>query len=228
MTNPQALLSNFCRIAALAAVAITPAFAVEVTYNTTGQFGSSGTNVYTGANSLKITYGNSVGDTVFDPFPTNTSFGTFTVIDPTVNHTDAISTTFSLTITQTDPSALSETLTGTFAGSIGARFAAGMPRGSSSVVLTFTGGSGAGGAPVLGTDPLDGAKAYTFSLGGVVYFVDDVTPIEPQTTNMGLSTINGTIDASAVPEPAFYTLTGLGFAGLMAMAIRRRRQQIVS
>lgn len=214
MTKFEALL----RLAAVCAIAAMPSFAVEVTYNTTGAFGGGG-NVYTGANGLTITYGNTVGNTVFNPFPTNASFGTFTTVDPSPGSSDPVSTTFSLTITQTAPSSGTETLTDTFAGVISTP---GVGMGNSTVVLTFTGGSGDSGAPVLTTDPIDGARAYSFSLGGIVYYVDRVTPVEPQTTNGGVSTINGAIDA--VPEPAFYTLTGAGFAGLLLMAVRRRRQ----
>lgn len=203
-------------------MAITPALAVEVTYNTTGNFGG-GSNVYTGADGLTITYGNTVGNSVFNPFPTNASFGTFTVIDPAPGSTDIVNTHFSLTIAQTAPSGGTETLTDTFSGTISVDP---NDKGNSNVLLSFTGGSGTGGVPVLTFDPLDGASAYSFSLGGVAYFVDKVTPIEPQTTNGGVSTINGAIDASTVPEPTFYGLTGIGFAGLLAMAVRRKRQQM--
>lgn len=216
MTKPQALL-KMCRMAAIAALAITPALAVEVTYNTTGTFSSSGTNVYTGANGLTLTYGNTVGNTVsLSGAPSNASFGTFTTINPTSGASDTVNSHFSLLISQTLPSGASETLTDSFAGTISTS-----PTGdSSTVVLTFTGGST---NPILGTDPIDGARAYTFSLGSITYWVDQKTPVEPQTTNGGVSTINGAV--SAVPEPTFYALTGLGFIGLMAMAIRRRRQQ---
>jgi hypothetical protein len=62
----------------------------------------------------------------------------------------------------------------------------------------------------------------------VIYYVDVETPIHPSTTGGGLSTINGAIDASAVPEPTFYSLTGIGFVGLVLMAVRRRSQLVSS
>lgn len=211
----------------MAALAITPALAVDVTYNTTGTFSSTGTNVYSGADGLTITYGNTVGDQVSASGATNASFGTFTVVGPTCPNvtcnpgvTDPVSTNFALTVSQTVPSVGNETLSDTFAGTISANAVGD----SSTVLLTFTGGSGTGGVPVLTTDPIDGHSAYSFNLGGVVYYIDRVTPIEPQTTNHGMSTINGAIDASAVPEPTFYGLTGTGFAGLLALAVWRRRQ----
>jgi hypothetical protein len=226
MIKAQQSLAKLCRIAVLSAMAITPALAVDVTYNTTGSFGG-GSNVSTGANGLTITYGNTVGDSVSGPYPTNASFGTFTVIDPTAGSTDVVNTNFSLTITQTGPTAGAETLVDTFSGTIRSVFVNGTLRGNSNVVLKFTGGSGTGGAPILASDPIDGATAYSFSLGGVIYYIDRVTPIEPQTTNGGVSTINGAIDASAVPEPSFYALTGIGFFGLMLMAVSRRRQSLL-
>jgi hypothetical protein len=110
------------------------------------------------------------------------------------------------------------TLTDIFAGTVFIN--------SSTVVLNFTGGNGTNPPPVLTTDPLSFAPAYTFELGSVTYWVDQNTPINPSTTGGGVSTINGAIEASAVPEPAFYGLTGAGFAALMAMAMRRRRQNV--
>ena len=93
------------------------------------------------------------------------------------------------------------------------------------MTVTFSQGNGAGGVAVAAIDPLDGAAALRFAFGNVTYWVDDVTPIHPQTGSgvpWGTSIINGAID---LPEPAFYSLTGAGFAsGLAAMATRRRRQ----
>jgi hypothetical protein len=77
---------------------------------------------------------------------------------------------------------------------------------------------------VLASDPITGANAYAFAFGGVTYYVDQVTPINPSSTGGGVSTINGAIDASAVPEPDFYAVTGAGFAALLATVMRRRRQ----
>lgn len=215
------------RVAVLAGLAIIPAFAVDVTYTTTGTFASSATNVFTSTNGLTITYSEPPA-IVMPSYPSNASFGTFTATGggPTgVN--SPVDTTFTLAITQTSPAGpLTETLSDTFGGA--GKF---MCASCSHVFYNITGGSGAGGAPVLeaanNAGNPTGQNAYTFTLGGVVYWVDQTLAIVPSTTNGGVSTIQGAIDASALPEPTFYGLTGIGLAGLFAMAIRRRRQQMV-
>jgi len=216
MTNNRKFLS-LSRAVVVAALAITPALAVNVTYNTTGTFvggGGSG-NVLTGPGGLIITYTPVTGGLVTPPYPSNAQFGLFTVVGPLTGQ-DLVSSDFTLRVTETGPGSGTEELDDTYAGTI--------QLSSSQVKLTFTGGSGAGGVPVLSSDPITGAPAYTFTIGDVVYWVDKVTPINPSTTGGGVSSINGAISASAVPEPTFYGLTGLGFTGLLAMAIRRRLQ----
>jgi hypothetical protein len=201
----------------LGALAIAPSFATTVTYSTTGAF-SGGSNVFTGADGLTITYNDLTDASVTEPFPTNAQFGSFDVTGP-ASTTQTVSTHFSLTIAQSSPTPGTETLTDTFSGTI--------KKTSSSIVLNFTGGSGDGGAPVLvvGGDPVDGATAYMFDLGGVTYWVDRRTPINPSTTGGGVSTINGAISAPGVPEPSLLGLSSLGFLGLVGMAIRRRKQE---
>jgi hypothetical protein len=69
-------------------------------------------------------------------------------------------------------------------------------------------------------------------LAGVVYTLDlqtggacaagdgcTIIPVTPAGKDL-----TAFITASPVPEPTFYTLSGLGFAGLLGMAFRRRRQ----
>jgi hypothetical protein len=216
MTKTQRL-GSICRGVLLAGLAITPALAVDVTYNTTGCFGVACTGVPTSAivvGGVTITYNGVTGASVSPPYPTSAQFGTFST---TAGASGTTNTDFNLTVSQIIPvGAGAETLSDTFKGTISTS--------SSSVKLTFTGGAGSGGTPVSSVDPEDGAAAYQFSLGGVVYYVDQVTPVHPSTTGGGISSINGAIDASAVPEPAFYGLTGAGFAGLLLMALRRRQQ----
>jgi hypothetical protein len=199
----------------MAAMAIAPAFAVDVTYNTVGTFGSSGTNVLHGAGGLSITYGDLTNAVVNPPVltPTTASFGQFTASGLTGS--DVITDTFSLAVTQSVPApGGTETLTDTFNGTIQTSF--------SNVTLNFNAGTGGGGVAVLDSDPITHQAAFRFTFGNVEYWVDEVTGIVPSTTNGGVSTIQGAIEV--LPEPAFYGLTGTGFAGLLLMALRRRSQ----
>ena len=190
-------LPQIGRFALITALAAAPALAVDVTYSTTGSFsggGGSG-NTLTGAGGLTIIYTGLTNATVTPAYPTNAQFGSFSVTAPAAGASDAISSHFSLTVTETAPATGVKTLTDIYSGTITA--------GSSNVKLSFTGGSGDGGAPVLGSDPITGAQAYSFTIGGVTYYVDQVTPINPSSTGGGVSTINGAIDASGCSGAGF-------------------------
>jgi len=214
--------------AVLALATLTPAFAVDVVYSTTGSFTSCAApytctgNTLDGPSGLVVTFTGDTNNLVqvendpSNPGPSNAGFGTFSVVGPTAGSTDNLAgTRFSLNIVQTQPSTGNETVIDTLTGKI--------TTSNSKVVVTFQAqGSGTGGTPVATTDPNSGVNAVSFAFGGTTYWVDDVTSINPSTA--GTSTVNGAID-STVPEPAFFTLTGTGFAGLIVMAIRRRRQQ---
>jgi hypothetical protein len=223
-------------LAVFAGLSLTPAFAVDITYNTTGTFSNCGVgfvcagNTLTGPNGLSIVYtGETAGVTgeVSAPPVTYGEFGTFKVTGPTAGKTDTVSANFTLTVTQVTPApGGTETLVTTGGG----KFGGNIQRSSSQVTLTFASGSGDGGVATMSTDPLNGAAAlqFTFTQPGhtndVTYYVDKITPLRPQTSGMGISSINGAID-STVPEPTFYALTGAGFLGLLMMAIRRRQQK---
>jgi hypothetical protein len=166
-------------------------------YNTTGVFSATGTNVLRGANGLSITYGNTTGNMVTNPFPTNAAFGTFTTSGPSKG-TDAVDSMFNLTITQTGPTAETETLTDMISGRL--------DESSSTTLLKFTGGFGDGGTPVITTNPITGAPSLSFTLGDTIYFVDQVTPINPSTTNGGVTTVRGAITEGVTVIPAVLRL----------------------
>ena len=206
----------------MAVVAIAPAFAVDVTYSTTGTFASSGTSTYMGPNGLTITFAGTPASfpNVSVPPASFAPFGTFTAVGPTPGNTDSVLDAFTLNVTQSAPApGGTETLTDTVSGNI--KIA------NSQVTVVFNSGSGAGGSAVSATDPLNGLAALQFTFpsasGAIVYYVDETTPIHPQTGSgvPGSSIINGAID---LPEPTFYTLTGSGFAALLLMTLRRRKQ----
>ena len=85
----------------LAALALTPAFATDVTYTTTGSFASSGTNTYTGSMGLQIVFTGTPADfpNVSVPNISYAPFGTFTATGPTTGATDTVSDDFTLQIT---------------------------------------------------------------------------------------------------------------------------------
>jgi hypothetical protein len=209
------------RVALTIAVAITPALAMEVTYNTTGTFNCSGAgsgctaggNLLSAPNGLTITYSDLAGATVTPPYPTNAQFGSFTA-GVESGPGDPIFAAFTLLITQTLPFVgNTATLSGQFSGTISTT--------SSNILLNFTNGSGTTPPPSLSSDPISGAPAYSFTLGDVTYWIDQRTPINPSSTGGGVSTINGAIEETVAPEPSFFALTGAGFAGLLALALRR-------
>jgi hypothetical protein len=215
-------LRSIGRVALTVAVAITPALAMEVTYNTTGTFNCSGAgsgctaagSVLSAPNGLTITYSGLFGATVAPPYPTNAQFGSFTA-GAESGPVDPIFGAFTLLIAQTVPSPVgTATLAGQFAGTISTN--------SSNILLKFTNGSGTTPPPSLSSDPISGAAAYSFTIGDVTYWIDQRTPINPSSTGGGVSTINGAIEETISPEPSFLALTGAGFAGLLALALRRR------
>jgi len=225
MTKIQTLRS-ISRVVFMAALAITPALAVDVTYSTTGTFTSSGTSTFTGPHGLSIVFTGTAADfpNVNVPPTSYAPFGTFTATGPSAGFTDTVTDHFTLQITQTSPApGGTETLVDNVSGTIKVA--------NSGVTVTFDHGSGAGGVASAAVDPLNNAAALKFVIpdathtNDVTYWVDDVTPIHPQTGggSPGVSIINGAVD-STVPEPTFYTLTGTGFAGLLLMTWRRRRQ----
>lgn len=199
-----------------------PAFAVDVSYFTTGTFQggtTSGTSTFT-AGGLKVVYSPvlAMAPNVEVPPTTNASFGSFLVS----GHGTA-SGTFTLKITQTAPGpAASETfvskaMTGVITAS------------NSGVVIRFlAAGTGAGGPSALDPDgdPESFVPAQTFTLNGVQYWVDQTTKLNPQGTLQGLSSIDGSISATT-PEPAFYTLTGFGLVCVFFVVRRRRHTAVI-
>src|SRR5947207_1202425 len=130
-------MKNIERLMLLGAMILTPAFAVDVSYSTTGTFSSSGTTVFSGPNSLQITFTGTAADfpNVSAPPVSYAPFGTFTVTGPAPTFTDTVSDSFTLKVTQSLPApGGTETVIDTVAGNI--RIA------NSQVTVTFTSGSG--------------------------------------------------------------------------------------
>ena len=107
-------------LAALAAVlvvgAVTPAQAVQVTYSTTGVFGSSGTALLSQGGG-QIRY-NPIATTVDGAPTTNALFGSFTTVGAPAEPGVTLVDTFTLTITQGEPAPGGEVV---FTSSVGGR-----------------------------------------------------------------------------------------------------------
>lgn len=227
MTTQQR--SRFTAMLFGVALFLTPAYAVDISYSTTGAFTNCSAGLtcsgghLTGPHGLSIIFSGVDADTpnISDvPPPSAAAFGLFSVSGPTTGFTDNVVAKFNLSITQVDPvfGAGTEQFISSLSGTI--------KKSNSHLQVNFTSGSGAAITSVS-TDPLaaGAVPAVMFQLGDVIYWVDEQTTLNPQNTNGGFSSINGAI-SSVLPEPTFYTLTGSGFLGLFLMALRRRRQPL--
>jgi hypothetical protein len=178
-----------------------PAFAEDVTYSTTGGFSASGgassATFGGGSNTLTLAFAGQSTATLDASPSTNGSAG---FIEASVTGTgNTASGTFTLTIDQTAPSVGTGGLSGNLSGTITSN--------SSGGLLDFT--------------------STSLTLGNIVYTLQQPPggyELVSPATLMGETSIQFNITATALPEPTFYGLTGMGFAGLLAMAFHRKKQ----
>lgn len=229
MTSRRFSLLAIALAAGLFATQGASAATLPVTYTTFGTFDSgvfAGSNVYDDGAGVRITFEEIVSQTVNVTVPTpgvsGLSFGNFNTSLTTASSLQGVASGFQIEIFQADPGPTtpgSLILVGTLTGQLAAT--------ESTAYVQFTGFTPAN-LPTLGQ------AGYIGTLATPEWFVDyyiteadnltlGKANIVPPSVNNGISSVEGAVRATLVPEPSTLALAGLGLAPAALLIVRRKR-----
>jgi PEP-CTERM motif len=176
----------------------------SINYLVTETFTSSGTSLFTSADSTTtVLYTIPPVSSANVPPANNVSLGTFTTASSSTTPV-SVSDTFTLTIADLgSPTLNSITYTGTMSGTISGS--------TSTAFVQFN-------SPL--TQTLDG---FVFTIVSADLGIAGRLDLNAPTTNGGVSSINAIVNAASTPEPSSVVLLGLAVPALAGLVIRRAR-----